>query len=101
MSSKVMSILEEMTGGKSYRAHKYGLDHAERPTIDYTEDNIIWQESAETARHKNYIPLWEESKKVLSSGTNILAYFLDGSRRVFKVDDMGFALPGPRSAARR
>lgn len=97
MPSKVMSILEEMTGGKSYRAHKYGLDHAERPTIDYTEDNIIWQETAETTRHKKYVPLWDESKKVLSSGTNILSYFLDGSRRVFKVDDMGFVLPGGRN----
>ena len=97
MSSKVMSILEEMTGGKSYRAHKYGLDHAERPTIDYTEDNIIWQEIAETTHHKNHVPLWDESRKVLFSGTNILSYFLDGSRRVFKVDDMGFVLPGGRN----
>lgn len=93
-----MSLLEEMTGGKSYRAHKYGLDHAERPTIDYTEDNsIIWQETAETTRHKHYVPLWEESKKLLSSGTSVLSYFLDGSRRVFKVDDMGFVLPGGRN----
>ena len=97
MSSKVMSILEEMTGGKSYRAHKYDLDQAERPTIDYNEDNIIWQEIAETTRHKNYVPLWDKSKEVLSSDTNILSYFLDGSRRVFKVDDMGFVLPGGRN----
>ena len=94
MSKKVMSVLEEMTGGKSYRAHKYGLDNNERPSIDYTEDNIIWQETAETKRNRNYVPLWDESKKVLTSGTNILSFFLDGSRRVFKVDDMGFVLPG-------
>ena len=97
MSKKVMSVLEEMTGGKSYRAHKYGLDNNERPSIDYTEDNIIWQETAETKRNRNYVPLWDESKKVLTSGTNILSFFLDGSRRVFKVDDMGFVLPGGRN----
>ena len=97
MPSKLLSILEKETGGKSYSAHKYGLDHAERPTIDYTEDNIIWQETAETVRHKNYIPLEEESKKVLLSGTNIFSYFLDGSRRVFKVDDMGFVVSGGRN----
>ena len=97
MSSKVMSVLEEMTGGKSYKAYKYGLDHAERPTIDYSEDSIVWQETAETVRYKNYVPLLEYSIKVASSGTNILTYFLDGSRRVFKVDDMGFILPGGRN----
>ncbi len=93
-----MSLLAEMTGGKSYRAHKYGLDHAERPTIDNSEnDSIIWQEIAETTHHKKYVPLWEDSQKVLSSGTNVLTYFLDGSRRVFKVDDMGFVLSGGRN----
>ena len=27
----------------------------------------------------------------------LLSFFLDGSRRVFKVDDMGFVLPGGRN----
>ncbi len=97
MSNKLMSILENETGGKSYKAHKYGLDHAERPTIDYTEDKIEWKEIAETERHKTYVPLSENSKKVLASGTNLLTYFLDGSRRVFKVDDMGFQVSGGRN----
>ena len=59
MSRKVMTLLEEMTGGKSYNAHKYGLDHAERPSIDYSEDGIVWQETAETFHYKNYVPLWK------------------------------------------
>ena len=41
MSDKIMTMLASVTGGKSYRAHKYGLDHAERPFIDYGEDSII------------------------------------------------------------
>ena len=51
----VMSLLASLTGGKSYKAHKYGLDHAERPYIDYGEDSIIWQETAETTRHRKYV----------------------------------------------
>jgi hypothetical protein len=43
MPDKIMSILAEVTGGKSYKAHKYGLDHADRPFIDYGEDSIIWK----------------------------------------------------------
>lgn len=97
MSRKVMTLLEEITGGKSYNAHKYGLDHAERPSIDYSEDGIVWQETAETFHYKNYVPLWKLSKSVLDSGTNVLSFFLDGSRRVFKVDDMAFILPGGRN----
>lgn len=43
MPDKIMSILAEVTGGKSYKAHKYGIDHADRPFIDYGEDSIIWK----------------------------------------------------------
>ncbi len=43
MPDKIMSILAEVTSGKSYKAHKYGLDHADRPFIDYGEDSIIWK----------------------------------------------------------
>ena len=35
MADKIMKILADVTGGKSYKAHKYGLGHAERPFIDY------------------------------------------------------------------
>jgi len=52
-----MDILEDVTGGKSYKAHKYGLDHAERPSIDYGENDNIWKKTAETTRHKTYIDL--------------------------------------------
>ena len=43
MEDRVMQFLANETGGKSYKAHKYGLDHAERPFIDYTEDKITWE----------------------------------------------------------
>ena len=49
----VMQVLADETGGKSYKAHKYGLDHAERPFIDYSEDTIIWEKTAETDRTIN------------------------------------------------
>jgi len=39
--SKVMNILADETGGKSYKAHKYSLDNAERPSIDYDEEKTI------------------------------------------------------------
>ena len=61
MANKIMPILAEVTGGKSYKAHKYSLDHAEIPYIDYGEDTIVWERTAETEPKKNYVPLYDLS----------------------------------------
>ena len=50
--NKVMEILAEVTGGKSYKAHKYTLDHAERPSVDYGDSEIIWNEERRLPRIK-------------------------------------------------
>ena len=98
MPDKIMSILAEATGGKSYKAHKYGLDHADRPFIDYGEDSIIWKKTAETNKsNRKYVPLEKLSKKLSAREEQLLTYFLDGSRRVFKVDDIAYAKSGGRS----
>ena len=89
-----MDILADVTGGKSYKAHKYGLDHAERPYIDYGEDSVVWQKAAETGHIRNYVDLTEKSRQVARIGDQLLSYFLDGSRRVFKVDDIAYQQSG-------
>ncbi|MEQ4489588.1 MAG: hypothetical protein AAC990_04380 [Dehalococcoides mccartyi] len=94
---KVMNILAEVTGGKSYKAHKYALDHEDRPSVDYGDSEIIWKRRAETTLHKTYVDLSGLSKKLASRDGQILSYFLDGSRRVFKVDDIAYAQSGGRS----
>jgi len=94
---KVMNILAEVTGGKSYKAHKYGLDHANRPSVDYGDSEIVWKRRAETTPHKTYVDLSLISKNIASQDEQILSYFLDGSRRVFKVDDIAYAQSGGRS----
>lgn len=95
--SKIMNIVAEVTGGKSYKAHKYALDHLERPTVDYGDSEIIWKRRAETSQHKTYFDLSILSMKLSSRGDQILSYFLDGSRRVFKVDDIAYSLPNGRN----
>jgi len=94
---KVMNILADVTGGKSYKAHKYGLDHADRPSVDYGDSEIIWKRRAETTPHRTYVDLSELCKRLASRDDQILSYFLDGSRRVFKVDDIAYAQAGGRS----
>ena len=94
--NKVMNILAEVTGGKSYKAHKYALDHLERPSVDYGPSEIVWKRRAETTPHKTYIDLSERCKKLAGQDDQILSYFLDGSRRIFKVDDMAYTQSGGR-----
>ena len=97
MEDRVMKILADETGGKSYKAHKYGLDNAERPFIDYSEDSIIWERTAETVAHRSYVNLEKRSITLAKSGYQLLTYFLDGSRRVYKVDDHSYVMSGGRS----
>ncbi len=94
---KVMNMLAEVTGGKSYKAHKYSLENTDRPSVDYGDSEIIWKRRAETTLHKTYVDLTGLSKKLTSRDDQILSYFLDGSRRVFKVDDIAYARSGGRS----
>lgn len=92
-----MQVLANVTGGKSYNAHKYGLDHVERPFIDYTEDEIIWERPAETRSCRSYVPLEKKSVELAERGEQFLTYFLDGSRRVYKVDDHSYTVAGGRN----
>lgn len=87
---KIRDILTEETGGKSYKAHKYSLDATERPSIDYGNNQIVWKKTAETTRHTKYIDLSNLSKVITRQNDQILTYFLDGSRRVYKVDDRAY-----------
>ena len=97
MNDGVMQVLAEKTGGKSYKAHKYGLDHANRPFIDYGEYDIVWEKSAETIPNRNYVSLEKESRDIALRGEQLLTYFLDGSRRVYKVDDYSYTVSGGRN----
>jgi hypothetical protein len=95
--NKIMNVIADATGGKSYKAHKYALDHTDHPFVDYGDSEIRWKRRAETTEYRTYVDLSEYSKKLASRDDHILSYFLDGSRRVFKVDDIAYAKSGSRS----
>ena len=90
--SKIMEIIEKETGGKSYHTYKYSYDTVGIPGIDYDDspDRIMkWQETAETERHKESVDIKPLADQIRGSSP-LLTYFLDGSRHVFKVDDMAY-----------
>ena len=92
--SKIMEIIEKETKGKGYHTYKYSYDSIGLPSIDYDDDPnkiIKWKDSGETGSPKNSIdlkPLADQIQKV--GEPSLLKYFLDGSRRVFKVDDIAY-----------
>lgn len=96
--SRIMEILEKETNGHSYKSHKYSLDESERSAVEYGEADatIQWSRRGETREIKAYVPLYNLSRDI--SGEQLLTYFLDGSRHVYKVDDMGFEKSGNRTA---
>lgn len=97
--SRIMEILERETGGHSYKSHKYSLDDLERSPVEYGEasKSIQWKRRGETKDIRTYISLVELSHQIRGE-EQLFTYFLDGSRHVYKVDDMGFEKSGNRTA---
>lgn len=98
MPERIMSSLATLTGGKSYKTFKYGLDHADRPSVDYDENQIVWKAYGETEHLTSYYSLEKRARELQETNENILSYFLDGSRRVYKVDDIAYSLGAKRTA---
>ena len=91
---KIMEIIEKETKGKSYHTYKYSYDSIGLPSIDYDDDpNKImkWKDSGETGSPKKSINLKPLADQLQEVGEKpLLKYFLDGSRHVFKVDDIAY-----------
>ena len=89
---KIMEIIEKETKGKSYHTYKYSYDSIGIPSIDYDDESdkvMKWQDTAETVKHISSIDLKPHADSI--RGTEpLIRYFLDGSRHVFKVDDIAY-----------
>jgi hypothetical protein len=87
-----MQIIAEETNGISYNTYKYSYDTIGLPAIDYDDETnkiMKWQDTAETVKYTKSIELKPLADRI--NGQNpLLKYFLDGSRHVFKVDDMAY-----------
>lgn len=89
---KIMEIIEKETKGKSYHTYKYSYDSIGLPTIDYDDDPnkvMKWRDSAETIQYKKPVDIKPLADQIQSEEP-LLKYFLDGSRHVFKVDDIAY-----------
>lgn len=88
------SILDDIaleTGGKSFKTFKYGFDGIEVPRFDYDDhqQQFTWKRYGETESHKATVPLKHQADLILGTPP-LFCYFLDGSRKTYKVDDMSY-----------
>ena len=92
MSLRIKDILIKETGAKRmFPGQRHSLDMTERPTIDYGRDGATWEQSGETETLKGYRDLAARCDQLKQyQVVDSLAYFLDGSRHVYKVDDIAF-----------
>lgn len=89
---KIMEIIAKETNGKSYNTEKYSYDRVGVPSFDYDDsvDRVMkWKESAETELHKRAVSLVDIVNDI-NGQTPLFTYFLDGSRHVYKVDDISY-----------
>ncbi|MCL2599521.1 MAG: hypothetical protein FWD76_06445 [Firmicutes bacterium] len=94
---KFVDILARETGGKSYKSERYCLDGDNRAGIDCGDNNVkvTYKSYGETVQHKSLVDLTKQSL-AWSDKRQVLSYFLDGSRRTYKVDHIGYEKSGKR-----
>ena len=85
-----MDKIAHETNGKSFKTFKYSFDSVGVPSFDYDDNQeIIWERIGETVTYRKTINLADKAKQI-SAHEPLFRYFLDGSRRVFKVDDIAY-----------
>lgn len=86
----VIDLIANETHGKNFKTYKYSFDSIGVPTFDYDDNySIEWKGIGETRKISKIIDLSNYAKSI-QNDKPLFTYFLDGSRRVYKVDDMSY-----------
>ena len=88
---KIIDFIAEETEGKSFASYKYSYDLDTQPRINYGEEEGLvnlkeYAESVQDPKFRNLTFLAQEYMK----RPPLFRYFLDGSRMVYKVDDIQY-----------
>lgn len=89
--TSVLDTIAKETQGKSFKTYKYGFDGVSVPRFDYDDNHqgFTWRQYGETECHMKPIPLKGLADRIISQPP-LFKYFLDGSRKTYKVDDMSY-----------
>lgn len=94
----IMRLLANKCSAEYFKAYRYSLDHESNSSLDYEAPRNVTKRIAETNPPigRDTIDL-ELLSKEYAHYESCFTYFLDGSRRVYKVDDMVFSSNGVKS----
>lgn len=88
----ILPLLEESTNGKCYRSFKYCTERDQSvPTVDYDENQsftILKDRYGETDTSLKKVKNLHGLAQKISNDEPLFRFFLDGSRRTYKVDDI-------------
>lgn len=89
---RILDFIAKETDGKNYKSYKYCFETVEIPKLDYEDKKGIQvKKKGETdkslTRTKSVKAL---ADKLSKNSKSLFKYFLDGSRRTYKVDDIAY-----------
>lgn len=91
---KISKYIAKKTGGTCYKSYKYCYDPLDVPAIEYDDNQKISMAQdriGETDRGlKESKSVAEKANFVKNNMKPLFKYFLDGSRKTYKVDDIAF-----------
>ena len=89
--ASILDVIATETHGSSFKTYKYGFDGIEVPRFDYDDHqyHFTWKRYGETESQKRIVPLKRVVDQI-AGGEPLFRYFLDGSRKTYKVDDMSY-----------
>ncbi|MCF6279629.1 MAG: hypothetical protein L3J14_04710 [Flavobacteriaceae bacterium] len=89
---KILDFIAKETDGKNYKSYKYCFESVDIPKMDYEDKRGIQvKKKGETDKSLTKTKSIKElADRISKNGTPLFKYFLDGSRRTYKVDDIAY-----------
>lgn len=88
--NKILHFIAKETQGECFKSFKYCYDDVAAPTIEYDNGESSYINLKEYAEDEHNPKPRDMRDRVKIGGPPLFKYFLDGSRRVYKVDDIQY-----------
>jgi hypothetical protein len=92
--NEILRFIAENTGGTYYKSFRYSFEGVEVPTVVYDDNRVIIMspdkicETDKTIRTSKSVE--DLANKIMRDNKPLFRYFLDGTRRTYKVDDISY-----------
>jgi hypothetical protein len=90
MKERLSTYIAQETAGNSFKTYKYCFEKVDIPSVIYDDTpGISFKKYGETDSFENYKSLEEKANKI-AGYPPLFRFFLDGSRRTYKIDDIAY-----------